>query len=130
MEPITCALILGAKALVTGLAHSAAAHTAIVHTAAVASHGVTTTKGAYLVSHSAPAVHQLASSTITATQTQGVVPALKGAATVLAGVGTSAGIAAGISEAAEGVRNRDTPKAVKGAAETGLEIADLPDITW
>jgi hypothetical protein len=127
VEPIVCALVFGVAALLTSLTHSAAAHTP-VHTAAFAPHGVTTATGAAILSHSAPTVRQLACCKIAAAHTQGILPALKGAAAVLAEVGAAGGITMDLSEVVEGVRHRDARRAARGAAEAGMGIHDLLDI--
>jgi len=130
MEPITTGLFVLGKVILTALSHSAAAHTAVVHTAAVASHGVTTAKGAAIISHSTPAVHHLTTSTLATAHSQGAMPAIKEAATLCAEVGTAAGVAYAASEAIEAIRAHKYPKGALSAVDAANEVLGLTDAAW
>lgn len=123
MEPISMFIV--GKAIIAAITHSTAGHAA-----AVAAHSATTAKGAYVVGHSAPAVHQLAASTVSTAHAQGTAAAIKGAATTLAEVGAAAGIIVGVAAALDGACNRDAKKAVTGAGRAAMGAHGLHGAAW
>jgi hypothetical protein len=111
MEPITCAIAIGIKALYASLTHSAVSYPA-VHTVAFAPHVAYT---------AAPHVAYTAGSG---------VPALRGASAVLGEAGATAGFVMNLGDAFAGVRTHDSRRTVKGAAEAAVNLHDFFDILW
>jgi hypothetical protein len=119
MEPITCAIAIGIKALYASLTHSAVSYPA-VHTVAFAPH-VAYTAAPHVAYTAAPHVAYTAG---------GGVPALRGASAVLGEAGATAGFVMNLGDAFAGVRTHDSRRTVKGAAEAAVNLHDFFDILW